>query len=895
MSDVSVEFGAVDVGLEKTLKAVQAEMTTLQTKIKSGDLAFGELEQTMKKLGQAEGLEKKLKSMGTDAAGTSPKIDALGGDLKAMGAKAEDAGDKGHMSLGKIGIAAGVAGAAVKVGMLAVEAATAAARAVVDQFGAAIDLSGKLNDLSSRTGETAGNLLILERAFTNTGVSADAVGTSMNKMQKFMVDAAQGGAAQSEAMARLGVTMGDLSGKTPTEQMGVFAQRISSIQDPAQRAEAAMSIFGKSGGELLPILQNFSGEIEGAKGQLGGLPGVMDRSAAAFDGVGDNMAALNNKVLEFAAGFLESALPALNAFTSALSGVDAAGWGQEAMGIITRIADRLIGAFNNPIATIKAYGTSFEVAVKTFGNAFFNTSSTVIDFLIQSMETNLASAITAYVGGALTDAALTFGRHIIESLMTFSAAISELPGFQAAGDKMFEVLDAANTKLGEAQIANMGETAKAAGKVTEEFDKTASKTRVFKEDFFGAEDATKRMNAQMDAIEASGKETRTAMETAMVPATEGAKKVTQELNQQLDTTTKIQAAKQSELQFELDLATAKATGNAAEQKALEERKVWLDAWKKATESGMGEANANAFADAMLRTKQITDSITGKDIIVTVTTTVEDTRFKTLLAEINSATATQHSIEVALKVTGQTDLVGARTILGLMESKNIEVGMKTAGVDSVENLQNVLYSLPTQKDVDLAIKLTGKDDWKSAAAEVKNLAPTKEVLLTLKEQGFESLKEYKDSIASIGNGATAEIVAKDMGGSLANVQAAVYAILESGKTPTEVKVSATADTTAASASIAELGAKPVDLVAKFDMAAFADSLASLKSAAAAAFSEPFKLNLTDSLPSFGTGTTPMPEPPASDTSIFSDLKSLVSDIKDLVGKIEPKLPVAALTA
>ena len=954
MSDVSVEFGAVDVGLDKTLKAVQAEMTTLQTKIKSGDLAFGELEQTMKKLGQAEGLEKKLKSMGTDAAGTSPKIDALGGDLKAMGAKAEDAGDKGNLGLGKIGIAAGVAGAAVKVGMKAVELATDAARAVVDQFGAAIDLGGKLNDLSSRTGESAGNLLILERAFTNTGVSADAVGTSMNKMQKFMVDAAQGGAAQSEAMARLGVTMGDLSGKTPTEQMGVFAQRISSIQDPAQRAEAAMSIFGKSGGELLPILQNFSGEIEGAKGQLGGLPGVMDRSAAAFDGVGDNMAALSTKVLEFAAGFLESALPALNAFTSALSGVDAAGWGQATMDIIVRMADRLIGAFQNPMATIEAYGTSFEVAVKTFGNAFFNTSSTVIDFLVKSMETNLASAITAYIGSALTDAALTFGRHIIESLMTFSAAISELPGFQAAGDKMFEVLDAANTKLGEAQIANMGETAKAAGKVTEEFDKTASKTRVFKEDFFGAEDATKRMNAQMDAIEASGTATRTAMETAMVPATEGAKKVTQELNQQLDTTTKVQAAKQAELQYELELATAKATGNAAEQKALEERKVWLDAWKKATDSGMGEDKANAFANAMLRTKQITDSITGKDIIVTVTTTVEDKRWKTLLAEINSETATPHAIDVALKVTGQTDLIEARKILGLMENKNIEAAFKASGTDSLENLLLSLNSLPTAPQVDLAMKLTKTDNWDDALAQVKNIAPTKEVLLELKQQGFESVKAYKDSIEDLAKGRTAELTAKVMGAEyLDQAKAAVNGILESSKTPIDIKVDATqakteaeavkskvdaistatpkialdssqASTTTSSVQnqIVALGSTvalslnsapadstignlasglnnlgtPVNL--SLDGSSASNAVASVKTdISTLGAKQNINLDAASSITSIRDDLKSGIELDVSAKSgvngLLEDLKNLVSDIKTLVGKIEPKLPVAAL--
>ena len=97
---LEVKIGASDAGLEATLKTVQSELARLDTKIKGGDLSFKELDQTMRKIAQTEGLEKKLKAMGTDAAGTSPKIDALGGDLKAMGAKVEDAGEKGHMSLG---------------------------------------------------------------------------------------------------------------------------------------------------------------------------------------------------------------------------------------------------------------------------------------------------------------------------------------------------------------------------------------------------------------------------------------------------------------------------------------------------------------------------------------------------------------------------------------------------------------------------------------------------------------------------------------------------------------------------------------------------------------------------------------------------------------------------
>jgi hypothetical protein len=518
MADVSVEFGAQDVGLEKTLKTIQAEMSDLQGKVKGGELSFDELERTMRKIGQAEGLEKKLKAIGDQSSGTSPKVDELGRDLEKMGNRGNDAGDKSSMSLGKIGIAAGVAGVAVKAGMALAEGAMDAARAVADGFGQAIDLGGRLTDLSSRTGETSGSLLVLERAFTNTGVSSEAVGTSLNKMQKFMTDAAQGGAAQSEAMQRLGVTMGDLAGKTPTEQMAVFAQRISSIQDPAQRAEAAMSIFGKSGGELLPILNNFSGELEGARDQLGGLPGVMDRSAAAFDATGDSMAAINSKVMEFAAGFLEEALPALTTFTNALGGIDAAGWGQKAMDTIRRIADTLIGAFKNPLEAIQAWGLAYEAGYKSLGNGLVNAALTFTDFLMKSFQTNLPSAITSYVTSGLVDSTLTFSRYLVQALMTFSEGLSTLPGFEGMAGKMFDALSSVNEGIIAQQLDNMGKTEAAAAKVVEEFGKAAEKTTVFKEDFFGAEESTARMNKKLTELEKSGKTTRENFETTATNA-----------------------------------------------------------------------------------------------------------------------------------------------------------------------------------------------------------------------------------------------------------------------------------------------------------------------------------------------------------------------------------------
>jgi len=515
MSDtLEVKIGASDAGLEATLKMVQGELAKMESKVRSGDLSMAELEQTMKRVAQVQGLEQKLHAIGTEAASSSPKVDALGTDLQKMADRGAPSAEKTGKSLSGIGLAAGVAGVAVKAGMFIAESAMKAASAVAEGFGQAIELGGQLTDLSSRTGETAGNLLILQRAFTNTGVGADAVGTAINKLQKFMVDAADGGTTQTQAMATLGVSLSELQGKTPTEQMGIFANALSGIQDPAQRAELAMTVFGKSGGELLPVLSNFSGELGDARNQLGSLPDVMNKSAKSFDALGDNMAAIGTKITEFAAGFIDQALPALNAFVDALSGVDAAGWGEAAMTTILKIADTLIGAFKDPLGAIEAWGLASENMWRMLGNGLLNGAMTFIDFLGNAFATNLPSAIGAYISSAFVDSALTFDRYLIEALMTFSSGLSTLPGLEGVGQKILSQLSGVNDGIIAQQLENMGKTKEAAAQVVSRFSEAAEKTNIFKEDFFNVADSSARMKAKFDSLEASGKETRVNFESS---------------------------------------------------------------------------------------------------------------------------------------------------------------------------------------------------------------------------------------------------------------------------------------------------------------------------------------------------------------------------------------------
>jgi hypothetical protein len=258
------------------------------------------------------------------------------------------------------------AGAGLALGFGAIKAAMGAITGTLDTFKDALDLGGTMKDLSERTGETAGNLLLLRRAFDNSGVGADKVGSSINKLQKFMDDAAQGSEKNNTVLARLGLTMADMAGKTPTEQMAMLAERLNGVSDNGEKSALAMGIFGKAGGQLLPLLADFSGELKTAQDQLGNMPGVMDRSADAFDNISDNINVAKGKFLEFAAGLLESLAPALELATTLITRFDAAGAGMKLGEIITG-ASNAMGGFTDALNAIKLgeFGLAFKIAFES--------------------------------------------------------------------------------------------------------------------------------------------------------------------------------------------------------------------------------------------------------------------------------------------------------------------------------------------------------------------------------------------------------------------------------------------------------------------------------------------------------------------------------------------------
>jgi len=183
-------------------------------------------------------------------------------------------------NIGKIG--AGMAGAGATI--------LAPLTAAVFQFagaGAAID------DMSQRTGASAEALSQLAYAAGQSGTDIGTVEKSMRKLGVTITDANAGSATAAKSLGVLGLKSADLAKMTPEKQMLAVADALAKITDPGKRAAYAMDILGKSGAEMLPLM---NGGAEGIRELMDEadalgltLSGEQAASAAAFDDMWDKL------------------------------------------------------------------------------------------------------------------------------------------------------------------------------------------------------------------------------------------------------------------------------------------------------------------------------------------------------------------------------------------------------------------------------------------------------------------------------------------------------------------------------------------------------------------------------------------------------------------------------
>lgn len=348
-------------------------------------------------------------------------------------------------------------GAVVAKGIAAVGSAfSSAGRAALSMASSVAQSVDALNDLSDRTGIGVESLQSLQMAAKLSGV--DDATAAVQKLGLAIGQAAESG--KTDAFERLGLNFAQLQAMAPEEQFRAVQAAIAALPTPAERAAAAVAIFGKAGVELIPLMSRNLAEVEERMRRLGAIVGTdqveaigemndsLDMVKATFDGiigqVVGNLAPVVTSLAEEFLGMVES--------FNGMAGQGGEGIANTITDAMLDIADYLAGVFDNAVAGFDGFGVTLSEVGAIFefvGNVFTAVAETLrAGFNVFELAGN---AIAAILGLFLEG----LGSWISKDLEEFGKTMQSNAG--KAFDKNFGELDnAAQNAVGAAGNAIFG-------------------------------------------------------------------------------------------------------------------------------------------------------------------------------------------------------------------------------------------------------------------------------------------------------------------------------------------------------------------------------------------------------------------------------------------------------
>ena len=158
------------------------------------------------------------------------------------------------------GTATSLAHVAAQGGPIA--AAGAALAGIALTIHSAINEVDRVSDIATEIGADPTELLALEAAAKQTGVSIEQLQVGLEKMTVRAAEAMNGSKEATAIFRRLGVSAAEINQLTPEAGFRRLADAFAAIKDPGERAALAVKMFGKGNIELLDTLSLGSKGLE---------------------------------------------------------------------------------------------------------------------------------------------------------------------------------------------------------------------------------------------------------------------------------------------------------------------------------------------------------------------------------------------------------------------------------------------------------------------------------------------------------------------------------------------------------------------------------------------------------------------------------------------------------
>jgi hypothetical protein len=181
----------------------------------------------------------------------------------------------------------------------------------------AINAQDELGKMSQRVGVSVESLAGLDHAATLSGTSLGAVEKALKTVSAQMLDARRGLKASQENFDALGISILDSTGalKSADKVMIEVADQFAAMADGTEKTALATKLFGKSGLELIPMLNEGSAGLAALVAEGQRFNPVTSESAKQAEIFNDNLDRLKGSVSSLAVSIVNSMLPALAEFS----------------------------------------------------------------------------------------------------------------------------------------------------------------------------------------------------------------------------------------------------------------------------------------------------------------------------------------------------------------------------------------------------------------------------------------------------------------------------------------------------------------------------------------------------------------------------------------------------
>lgn len=223
-----------------------------------------------------------------------------------------------------------------------------------------LEATESTSNLARELGISYNELTAIQLAAQLSGASAEELGKAFTKAQVLITKAANGGKEAAQALASIGLSAGDFQGLTSSEQFTLLANAINAITDPAQRAAAAVAIFGRSGAQLLPVFRELGDNLATSQALLNQFNGgVSQEQVNQVNAIGDAFdqvtAAINIVATQALAALAPQLTQASAEFIKFLASLDIAAVAQTAAAALEAVGGALqvaygIASLLSPIA-----------------------------------------------------------------------------------------------------------------------------------------------------------------------------------------------------------------------------------------------------------------------------------------------------------------------------------------------------------------------------------------------------------------------------------------------------------------------------------------------------------------------------------------------------------------